>query len=150
MTKKAAHVYEKRSAYAIAPDFKGKVTITPDAMPAAIPAGQTLGFQFVSFTHVNVGGTGNLKPGFLATASAAIAWPPGAGSAIFMLTGFGAAFVDQNDNISDHHFGDFLVQGRFDASDHNNVFCDFLLRDNSVDEGVNLWAEGWLLFFKPN
>jgi hypothetical protein len=146
--KKSVHVHQMRSGHAVAPHLQGKAVVTPADTPVVTLVGPTVGFQYVPFAYVDVGGTGNLKPGFVSTQSAVIAWPPGAGRAIVMLKTVEAAFVDESGNISDHHLGDFIVQCYFKDGDSTNVYCDFLLRDNSQDEGVNMFAEAWLLFFE--
>jgi hypothetical protein len=145
--KKAVHVFQRRLGHAVAPHVQGKAINAPGDTPIVTLVSQTVGFQYVSFTYVDVGGSGNLRPGFVSTQSAPIAWPGGGEVAIVMLRGFGAAFVDESGNISDHHLGDLMVECYFKDGDSTNVYCDFLLRDNSQDEGVNMWAHGWLLFF---
>jgi len=151
MRVKTVPVHPRRSGYAIAPHLQGKAAATVPAtadVPIVTLVGQPVGFQNVSFSYVNVGGPGNLRPGFVSTQSTPFVWPPGAGRVIVMLRGFGAAFVDENNNISDHHLGDLSVDCYFKDGDSANVYCDFLLRDNSQDEGVNMWADGLLLFFQ--
>ena len=62
------------------------------------------------------------------------------------MTGFGAAFVDGDNHLTDHHLGDIVLQ--FFFPNNTNVACNFLLRDQGIDEGVNMWANGVVLFFR--
>jgi hypothetical protein len=61
------------------------------------------------------------------------------------MTGFGAAFVDGDNHLTDHHLGDIVLQ--FFFPNNTSVACNFLLRDQGIDEGVNMWANGVVLFF---
>jgi hypothetical protein len=133
--------HSPQRAFAVAPHLAGKIK-TLDAMA---PIGPTVGMQPVFLSYVDTGGTGNLAPGREVTQSAALNWPPNASHALVMLRGFGAAFVDGDGHLTDHHLGDILIEWFF--PDNNNVGCNFLLRDQGIDEGVNMWSEGIVLYF---
>ena len=140
---KAVHrPHSPQRAFAVAPHLAGKIKLL-DA--AATPTGPTVGMQWVSLSYVDTGGTGNLLPGREVTQTAALSWPSNAATALVMQRGFGAAFVDGNNNLTDHHLGDIVIEWFF--PDNNNVACNFLLRDQGLDEGVNMWAEGIVLYF---
>ncbi|MBV8744336.1 MAG: hypothetical protein JO134_04760 [Xanthobacteraceae bacterium] len=130
--------------FAVAPHLAGK--IKPFDVTAPTPTGPTVGVQFLSFSYIDTGGTNNLLPGREVTQTTALTWPPGAGYAVVMMRGFGAAFVDENDNLTDHHLGDIVIE--FFFQDSNTIACNFLLRDQGIDEGVNMWSEGLVLYFQ--
>jgi hypothetical protein len=143
---KAAH-HAKASArqqIAVAPHLAKK--IKPFDVTAPTPLGPTVGVQFLSFSYVDTGGTNNLLPGREVTQTTGLTWPPGAGFAVVMMRGFGAAFVDEDDHLTDHHLGDVVIE--FFFKDSNTVACNFLLRDQGIDEGVNMWSEGLVLYFQ--
>lgn len=140
---KAVHLpHSPQRAFAVAPHLAGKIKLLDFA---ATPTGPTVGMQWVSLSYVDTGGTGQLAPGHVVTQTAALSWPSNAATALVMLRGFGAAFVDGSDHLTDHHLGDILIEWFF--PDNNNVACNFLLRDQGIDEGVNMWSEGIVLYF---
>ncbi|HEY7300404.1 MAG TPA: hypothetical protein VH684_21120 [Xanthobacteraceae bacterium] len=124
--------------FVVAPHVAGKIKPNNNLGPL-------VGAQQLAFSYVDTGGPGNLLPGFVNTRTAALTWPAGAGSALIVMQGFGVAFVDENDNINDHHLGDLMVNFYF--KDNSTAACDFMLRDSSVDEGVNMWARGLVVYF---
>jgi hypothetical protein len=130
---------------ATAPHKMEKGQITPFDITRPGYVGPTVAFQSVSFEYVNVGGTNNLAPGHVDTQTFPLTWPEQASYAIVLFRGFAAAYVDENDDIVDHHLGELLVNMYF--PDDNNVACDFLLRDSGISEGVHLIANGWVLYF---
>jgi hypothetical protein len=107
--------------------------------------GPTVGSQALSFSYVDTGGPGQLAPGRVVTQSTAVNWPSNARTAQVLMTGFGAAFVDGDNHLTDHHLGDIVLQ--FFFPNNTSVACNFLLRDQGIDEGVNMWANGVVLFF---
>ncbi len=133
-----------RQQIAVAPHLAKK--IKPLDVTTPTPLGPTVGVQFLSFSYVDTGGTNNLLPGREVTQTTALTWPPGAGYAVVMMRGFGAAFVDENDNLTDHHLGDIVIE--LFIQDSNTVACNFLLRDQGTSEGVNMWSEGLVLYFQ--
>jgi hypothetical protein len=144
--KRAAHDGKALKRFANAPQVKNKPKITPLDITKPVTIGPTMGVQFVSFSYVDVGGTSNLAPGAVDTQTSRLTWPNGAGYAVVVTSGFGAAYVDENDDLTDHHLGDLVVDFYF--KDDNTVACDFLLRDQGISEGVNMWAEGMVLYFQ--
>jgi hypothetical protein len=132
------------------PKYKNYATqpsgqVTPFDISKLNSIGPTVGLQFVSFSVVDVGGENNLLPGFVKTASNTLTWPSQAQTAIVMMKGFGATYVDGNGNIDDHNFGELAVHMYF--SDDHTVACDFLLRDDGTSEGINCWSDGMVLYF---
>ena len=116
-------------------------------MPFTQTLGQTVGIQQVGFSFVDPGGSGNLLPGVAPNIQTqALTWPPGASWAFIFLRGFGAAYIDENGNIDDHHLGQLIIEMFF--QDSNTAACEFFLRDNSNSEGVNLWADGNVMYFQ--
>jgi hypothetical protein len=72
-------------------------------------------------------------------------WPKGAGYAVVFLASFSAAYVDTSGYLVDHHLGQLMFQLGFPNS--TSVGCTFLLRDSSTSEGVDMWANGVVLYF---
>jgi hypothetical protein len=144
--KRVAHGGKALKRFAMAPQLKKEGKITPFDITKLAPIGPTIGVQTVSFAYVDVGGTDNLAPGAVSTQTSPLTWPNGAGLAVVMLSGFGAAYVDENDDLTDHHLGDLVVDLYF--PDDNTVACDFLLRDQGINEGVNMWSEGVVLYLQ--
>lgn len=128
-----------------APHLKGKGGITPFDKPKTTPVGATVGFQLVTFSFEDVGGTGNLLPGFPNTKSVALQWPKNAGMAVIFLASINAAYVDTNGDLVDHHLGQLMFNLGF--PDNTSVACTFLLRDSSTSEGVDMSANGVVLYF---
>jgi hypothetical protein len=132
--------------FVVAPHLEQEGKYTPFDITKLAHIGATNGVQSVSFAYVDVGGTSNLLPGAVNTQTSRLTWPKGATFAVVMLSGFGAAYVDENDDIVDHHLGDLMVDLFFQDSD--TVACNFLLRDSGISEGVNMWSEGIVLYFQ--
>jgi hypothetical protein len=128
-----------------APHLKGKGRIMPFGKPKTTKIGATVGFQPVSFTYEDVGGTSNLLPGFPTTKSVSLNWPKNAGMAVVFLQSYSAAYVDTSGDLVDHHLGQMMFQLGFPNS--SSVTCTFLLRDSSTSEGVDMWANGVVLYF---
>jgi hypothetical protein len=144
--KQVAFTAKSQKHIAVAPHLKERGQITPFDITKPVTFGATVGVQFVSFSYVDVGGTDNLLPGFINTQTASLTWPRGAGYAVIMLRGFTAAYVDENDDLVDHHLGQLLVNLYF--KDDDTVACDFLLRDQGTSEGVNMSSDGLVLYFQ--
>jgi len=131
---------------AIAPHIRKASKIIPFLITEPTAIGATISIQGISFAYVDTGGSNNLLPGFINTQTSPLTWPPNAGLAVVILTGFAAGYVDGNDDIDDHHFGELLVQMYF--QDDDTIACDFLLRDSGVNEGVHLTSTGLVLYFQ--
>jgi len=138
----------KRASASQLPQFvfaPGKAPITPFDITKTTKISATVGFQFVNFKLENVGGTGNLSPGFQVNVSEGLNFPKDATLALVFLVGFNVGYVDQNGNLVDHHLGELQVQCGF--TDHTTVTCTFLLRDSSTSEGILMFASAVVLYF---
>jgi hypothetical protein len=129
----------------MAPHLKGNGRITPFDKPKTIKLTGTVGVQLVSFSYEDVGGRSNLSPGFPHTSTAALNWPKGAGYGIIFLSSFSAAYVDESGDLVDDHLGQMEVSLGF--KDSKTVSCRFLLRDAGTSQGVDMWADGIVLYF---
>jgi hypothetical protein len=124
---------------------RGKPRITPFDKPKTTKIGATVGVQLVNFAFEDVGGTSHLLPGFPNTVTVGLKWPKNATLAAIFMIAFSAEYVDTSGNLVDHHLGQLSVHLGF--ADSNNVGCTFLLRDSSTSEGVNMTANGVVLYF---
>jgi hypothetical protein len=128
-----------------APHVKGKGRITPFIKPKTTKVTGTVGVQLVSFSYEDVGGSGHLLPGFPTESSTTLNWPKGAGFAVVFLTAFSAAYVDESGDLVDDHLGQMEFKLGFLSS--TSVGCRFLLRDAGTSQGVDMWANGVVLYF---
>jgi hypothetical protein len=117
----------------------------PFGKPKTTKVTGTVGVQLVSFAYEDVGGTSHLLPGFPTSDSVKLNWPKGAGFAVVFLTSINAAYVDTSGDLVDHHLGQMMFNLGFPDSTH--VACTFLLRDSSTSEGVDMSANGVVLYF---
>jgi hypothetical protein len=146
MAKHKMKPFPERRTWSLAPHLEKK-GVKADASPQIMPMSQIAGFQPVGFSFVDPGGPGNLLPGVSPNIqTATVNWPQGASSAVVFLQVFTAAYIDESQNISDHHLGQLMV-GLF-FKDSNTIASELFLRDNSNSEGVNIAVQGMILFFQ--
>jgi hypothetical protein len=128
-----------------APHVKGKGRITPFKKSKTTKLTGIVGVQLVSFAYEDVGGSSHLLPGFPTSSSVTLNWPKGAGYAVVVMSAFSGAYVDTSGDLVDDHLGQMMFQLGFPNS--TSVSCTFLLRDAGTSQGVDMWANGMVLYF---
>ena len=108
--------------------------------------GPSIGYQSWHLDYRNTSGPNNLRPGFPTVITTAVTWPSQPSTAIIVLRGFWGCYLnDDGQPFADHWIGGIEVSSFF--QDNNTIGCEFWLTDASQDRSVELWANGFILFY---